>query len=534
MKDLKSSFSAWKNLLGPEHVSDDENTLKRLGQTTFATCQRIPAIIRPANRAQVQECLRIANHYKTPVYPISRGRNWGYGSAVPARDGCVVMDLARMNRIVDYDENLAYVTLEPGVTQQQLFEFLRAQNSNLFMSATGAPPDSSLIGNILDRGLGEGPYGDRFQYVCGMEAVLPTGDCIHTGFGRFPGAKASRVGHWGVGPYLDGLFTQSNLGVVTGMTLWLTPYPKYFQSFYYAIKEEARLAEVIDTVRDLKLNRVIETAFVIANDFRALPLTQQYPWEQSGMKTPLPDGVREHLRRTFLGGSLWSGTGALYSNSKAQGRVVRRLIKKALRDKVDRIVFFDARTARLAQMQIAQSLLKRLFGFDAGAFAKFFFDKNPQRGIPITEAAGLAYWRKRSPVPVDIDPDRDRCGLIWCSPLIPFDGRHARNALGIIEAVVTAHGFEPNIGLNCATDRSIVVTVGIAYDREVPGEDRRASDCHDRLLDKLTEAGYVPYRLSIVLRPSKFEGHCPMIRHGCRMALMVALNWSVECVKEES
>ncbi|VFM98220.1 MAG: hypothetical protein BECKG1743E_GA0114224_101765 [Candidatus Kentron sp. G] len=38
----------------------------------------------------------------------------------------------------------------------------------------------------------------------------------------------------------------------------------------------------------------------------------------------------------------------------------------------------------------------------------------------------------------------------------------------------------------------------------------------------------------MVLRPSKFEGHCPMIRHGCRMALMVALNWSVECVKEES
>ncbi|VFN07318.1 MAG: hypothetical protein BECKG1743E_GA0114224_111831 [Candidatus Kentron sp. G] len=39
---------------------------------------------------------------------------------------------------------------------------------------------------------------------------------------------------------------------------------------------------------------------------------------------------------------------------------------------------------------------------------------------------------------------------------------------------------------------------------------------------------------TLLLRPSKFEGHCPMIRHGCRMALMVALNWSVECVKEES
>ncbi|VFN08086.1 MAG: hypothetical protein BECKG1743D_GA0114223_112762, partial [Candidatus Kentron sp. G] len=40
----------------------------------------------------------------------------------------------------------------------------------------------------------------------------------------------------------------------------------------------------------------------------------------------------------------------------------------------------------------------------------------------------------------------------------------------------------------------------------------------------------IPER-SMLLRPSKFEGHCPMIRHGCRMALMVALNWSVECVK---
>ncbi|VFN05566.1 MAG: CobB/CobQ-like glutamine amidotransferase domain-containing protein, partial [Candidatus Kentron sp. G] len=51
------------------------------------------------------------------------------------------------------------------------------------------------------------------------------------------------------------------------------------------------------------------------------------------------------------------------------------------------------------------------------------------------------------------------------------------------------------------------------------------------LLESLTDAD--GHRAAMVLRPSKFEGHCPMIRHGCRMALMVALNWSVECVKEE-
>ncbi|MEK8017626.1 MAG: hypothetical protein VSS75_012210, partial [Candidatus Parabeggiatoa sp.] len=104
---------------------------------------------------------------------------------------------------------------------------------------------------------------------------------------------------------------------------------------------------------------------------------------------------------------------------------------------------------------------------------------------------------KRFPVPTDINPNRDLCGLIWCSPLVPFDGKHVMNALKIIEEVVIAHQFEPNIGLNCATDRSIIITVGIVYDREVSGEDQQALNCHNTLLEKLNEAGYIPYRLGI-------------------------------------
>ena len=64
--------------------------------------------------------MRIANRWKVAVYPISSGRNWGYGSRVPAADGCVLLDLGRMNQIVDFNEELGYVTVEPGVTQAQL------------------------------------------------------------------------------------------------------------------------------------------------------------------------------------------------------------------------------------------------------------------------------------------------------------------------------------------------------------------------------------------------------------------------------
>ena len=150
--------------------------------------------------------MRAANEHRAPIYPVSTGKNWGYGSRVPPTDGCVLMELHRLNRITDYDEKLAYVTVEPGVTFRQLYGFLREKGSNLMLSVTGSTPDSSPVGNALERGAGSGPYADRAAHVCGFEVVLPSGDIVHTGFGRFPGAKTAKLHRWGVGPYLDGLF----------------------------------------------------------------------------------------------------------------------------------------------------------------------------------------------------------------------------------------------------------------------------------------------------------------------------------------
>jgi 4-cresol dehydrogenase (hydroxylating) len=104
----------WSEVVGPENVITDRSALRKAETGTFATSHTIPAIVRPANRAEVQECLHIANRTNTPVYPISSGKNWGYGSSVPASDGCVLLDLGRMNRIVDFSEELGYVT-EPGL-----------------------------------------------------------------------------------------------------------------------------------------------------------------------------------------------------------------------------------------------------------------------------------------------------------------------------------------------------------------------------------------------------------------------------------
>ena len=493
MENLVSAIKAFQDILGVENVLTDEATLLAAETGTYTTTQKVLAIIKPGDRAQVQACVKVANQYQTPIYPISTGKNWGYGSRVPTHNGSVIMDLGRLNKIVDYNQELAYVTVEPGVTQRQLYEFLQQKKSNLYMSVTGSTADSSLIGNTLERGIAKGPLGDRFRHVCGMEVILPTGECIHTGLERFANAKSAKVNQWGLGPYFDGIFTQSNLGIVTQMTMWLIPYPKYFQSFFYAIKDDSRLEELIDTLRKLKLEGVLRNSFVIFNDYRMLSTKQQYPWQEASGKTPLPDSVMEKLRKTW-GGGVWVGEGALYSASREQGQIERKLIKQALKNVADKIIFFDERKAKIAEM--IQPLCKRLTGIDLNEIIDVFYRKNLQRGVPTEKTIPMCYWRKQSPLPSNMDPDRDNCGLIWLAPSVPFKGKQIRAALSIIKEITQKHKFEPNLGLQCVTERSIDVTVTIIYDRDVPGEDERAMACHDEMMEKLTLFGYIPYRLS--------------------------------------
>src|SRR5436190_13807330 len=160
-----AAIGHWTSVVGPENVITSTAQLVAAETGTFATGHRIPAIVRPGDRTEVQECMRIANRWKVPVYPISSGRNWGYGSRVPASDGCVLLDLGRMNRIVDFNEELGYVTVEPGVTQAQLHTFLTENKSRLWMDSTGASPHCSLIGNAVERGFGHTPYGDHFAHT---------------------------------------------------------------------------------------------------------------------------------------------------------------------------------------------------------------------------------------------------------------------------------------------------------------------------------------------------------------------------------
>jgi 4-cresol dehydrogenase (hydroxylating) len=488
---LANALSDFVQALGPDSVIREPHPLAAAERATFQTSQKIPLILKPRNREGVQEILRIANRHGIPIYPVSSGKNWGYGSSVPVTSGCALLDLSRLNAITDFDEEMGYVTVEPGVTQRMLFDFLRERKSRLWMDATGSSPECSVLGNAVERGFGHTPYGDHFANVCGLEVVLPTGEVIETGFSGLPAASTGPVYRWGVGPSLDGLFSQSNYGVVTRLTVWLMPAPEYFQAFFFQCDDEDALPKVIDALRPLRLNGALRSAVHIGNDYKVLAGICQFPWDEA---QPLsPERMKSFRKRLKFG--RWSGSGALYG-SRAQVAEARRMLRTALSGKVGKLRFLDDRMLRLASRFTGPYRL--LTGLDLTRtleLAKPIFGL--LKGIPTEKTLGSAYWRKRMPVPADPHPDRDGCGLLWSAPVARIHGREAEKLVKLIERTLLGHGFEPMISLTLLTERALACIVSISYDRDVPGEDQKAMACHNELQENLEREGYYPYRLGI-------------------------------------
>ncbi|KAJ5085925.1 vanillyl-alcohol oxidase [Penicillium argentinense] len=216
-------------------------------------------VVYPGSTEEVQTIVQWANHYRIPISPISIGRNYGYGGAAPRVRGAVVLDLGRrMNRILDINPDDCTCLVEPGVTYFALYEEIRARGyKNLWIDV----PDiggGSVLGNALDRGVGYTPYGDHWMMHCGMEVVLPTGEVIRTGMGALPGNNSWQLFPYGFGPTADGIFSQSNMGVVTKMGFGLMPNPGDHESYLYTFPNDEDLSQLIEIIRPLRIAMILE------------------------------------------------------------------------------------------------------------------------------------------------------------------------------------------------------------------------------------------------------------------------------------
>ena len=159
------------------------------------------AAVAPLTAEQVAEVVKLANAHKLPLWPISRGKNFGYGGAAPRLKGSVVLDLSRMKKI-EFDTENGTALLEPGVGFYDLYDYIQ-QNKLPYWVSTPGNSWGSVIGNALDRGVGYTTYGENTSKLCGMEVVLPTGELVRTGMGAMTGSPTWNLYKYGFGPAWD-------------------------------------------------------------------------------------------------------------------------------------------------------------------------------------------------------------------------------------------------------------------------------------------------------------------------------------------
>lgn len=421
--DYVAALDAWRSAIGVEHVV--LHTMPP--QATFDQPQATSlAILRPGSREDVQSCMRIAHQHRVSIFPYSTGKNWGYGS--PLLSDGALLDLSRLNRIVDYDDLLGYVTIEPGVTQRQLYAFL--QGRGFWMDATGSSPDCSVIGNTMERGFGHTPMGDHAKHASHLEVVLPGGAVVETGL---PMAS---------GPQVDGLFTQSNFGVVTRMTVALMPAPEYFEACFF---QGDRITAILDALRPLRMDGTVRSVVHIGNRQKA---------ESAGVR----------------GASPWNGSLGLYG-TRAQVAAARKRVRGALGPVTSRMVFLNDRLLRWVQRLRLKALANvgPLYGL--------------LQGRPVETHALVGV---------------EQCGLLWLSPVIRNRGSDAQTVSYLSEVVLRKFGLDLLMSVAMVTERESVCVIAIAYDRTSARADRLALSCYAELKNLLHAQGYPSYRLATV------------------------------------
>ncbi len=491
---LDQALQEWRTLLGTDCVLPAHSAAALYGA---GSARRIPAALRPTRADSVAEIVRIAARHRISLHPVSTGRNWGYGGAAPSADDSVVLDLSPLNRIIAVDAELGTVTLEPGVTQGQLRAHLDQLGLPFMVPTTGAGPSVSLVGNALERGYGITPHADHFGAVMALEAVLPDGSVYRPRLGALGGSRVGQGYKWGIGPYLDGLFSQSNYGVVTQMTLALAQRPPHVEAFYIFLDRPDQLAPTVQTLRSLlRTTGGVMGGVNILNGYRLASMTCPYPAAALARGTPLqPQELDTLLQDQGLGAYLV--VGSVYGEASVARAAVATILRNFAHCS-GRRVRLNRRKAGLLHSLAARfpSIAARL-GFGPDQAARMLSALNLMEGIPDDVALRLPYWKSGAPLPADLPAalQSGERGLMWYAPLVPMVPDTVLAFEALVTRICLQHGFEPLITLTSLSDRCFDSSVPLLFDGCSGTDMERAQRCFDALFDEARQHGIVPYRM---------------------------------------
>lgn len=456
-RQLEMALAAFAGVVGSDWVmntnADRDHYLDHM--PIYPERHVAAAAVAPADTAEVQAVVRLANEYRVPLWTIGRGKNFGYGSAAPMMSGCVVLDLTRMKKI-EMDAENGVVLLEPGVGFYDLYDYLEQHNLPYWMSVPGNSW-GSVVGNALERGVGYTPYGDHARQIHGMEVVLPDGELFRTGMGGVAGSGLWNLHPHGFGPNWDQMFVQSNFGVVTRMGLWLMPAPDAVISLNVELERADDLGWAIDLLAPMRREGLIQQSPTVGNWLRTIAVDSvRSDWSDD--PAPFSETVIDKIRNER--GIGWWGASVSFFGREEVARASADIVKREF--------------AKATRYPIRDTTWRK-------------GDRRPPSpafGVPVTFPLNNAGWYG------------GRGGHVSFSPVLPQSGRAAMEQFRRTYDRYNEFGLDFHPGFNLG-ERHMTNINQIMFDRDDPDMRDRADKLFRALVSDARALGYSEYRAHI-------------------------------------
>src|SRR5262249_9595291 len=154
------------------------------------------------------------------------------------------------------------------------------------------------------------------------------------------------------GPQLEGLFSQSALGVVTRVSVPLMPAPELTRMVVLDLADDDQLATAVDVMRGLQLDGTVRAAPWFGNHYRLLSILLRFPWHRT--EPPLrPDLAAAIAAASGL--TPWTGFTALHGSAAQVGAAQRRVLA-ALRRVATRVEVVDERSLAAAPVSARRNV----------------------------------------------------------------------------------------------------------------------------------------------------------------------------------
>jgi 4-cresol dehydrogenase (hydroxylating) len=262
------------------------------------------------------------------------------------------------------------------------------------------------------------------------------------------------VSKYTFGPILDGLFAQSNFGIVVRAAVWLMPRPPVIRSFHAIFEQDADIGAIVDAIRPLKLTNFVPTLFRVTNDLYALGPTERA--ENLGRRTDARDICAEERRglREQHGLGAWQASAAFYAGTEAD-----------VAPMLDRVTSHFKNKGAVRVVDHAQAQLIHPLSIASDSFS----------GRPSAAELPLLSWRPGG-------------GAIWFLPGTPMSGRIAAELDVLARGLFAQYGFDYII-MHVAGARFARSLYLILFDRRSDEECLRADACYRALTNAYAARG---------------------------------------------